>query len=207
MTPWLWAIILVLFGLSFWGPYVHLLGDDSNLAPLYAFVVGVLSQHLIRRLPDIRPWLMTSIALLSIVLFWYCGKKNQTAPVLLIECLAAASLVVAVTREQLPFFKPLDFWPVRFYGRISYSFYLLHVLGILLASRLLGAAGLSVTGLPVSAQVVVTTLMAVLVTTAPAYLFWRFIEVPGISLGLRIGAAYAREPRLRDFNRTRVSST
>ena len=36
------ALIVVLFGLSFVGPYVHLLGGFTNLAPLYAFVVGVL---------------------------------------------------------------------------------------------------------------------------------------------------------------------
>ena len=37
-----WAVIGVLFALSFWGPYVHLLGGVTNLAPLHAFVVGCL---------------------------------------------------------------------------------------------------------------------------------------------------------------------
>ena len=38
----LWILITVLLALSSWGPYVHLLGGFANLAPLYAFVVGVL---------------------------------------------------------------------------------------------------------------------------------------------------------------------
>jgi peptidoglycan/LPS O-acetylase OafA/YrhL len=37
--------------------------------------------------------------------------------------------------------KPLDFSAVRFYDRISYSLYLLHLLDILLASRIAGIAG------------------------------------------------------------------
>src|SRR5260370_15098675 len=38
----LWGLAAFLFGLSFWGSYVHLLGGFTNLAPFYAFVVGVL---------------------------------------------------------------------------------------------------------------------------------------------------------------------
>ena len=37
--------------------------------------------------------------------------------------------------RHMALFKPLDFKLVRFYGRISYSFYLLHPLGILFAYR------------------------------------------------------------------------
>src|ERR1700704_5182903 len=66
-APWLWAAILVLFGFSFWGPYVHALGDSTNLAPLYAFVVGVLAQHYGRRLSIIRPSVATVGAILSVI--------------------------------------------------------------------------------------------------------------------------------------------
>ncbi|WP_271619004.1 hypothetical protein [Bradyrhizobium sp. CCBAU 51745] len=38
----LFVLCAVLFSLSWWGAYVHLLGGVTNLAPLYAFVVGVL---------------------------------------------------------------------------------------------------------------------------------------------------------------------
>jgi hypothetical protein len=40
--PALWGVIATLVALSSWGPYVHLLGGFTNLAPLYAFVVGVM---------------------------------------------------------------------------------------------------------------------------------------------------------------------
>ena len=44
VTP-LWILVAILFGLSFVGPYIHLLGGFTNLSPLYAFTVGVLLHH------------------------------------------------------------------------------------------------------------------------------------------------------------------
>jgi exopolysaccharide production protein ExoZ len=189
-APWLWGLILILFGLSYWGAWVHMLGDATNLAPLYAFVVGVLAQHYGPRL-RLPPPLATLAALASIALFLYCGTRKQTAPILLLECLAAAWLVVAVAFHPLTVFRPLDFALVRFYGRISYSFYLLHVLGMLFASRI---AGTSLSGLPVSLGTVAMTLLTILLTTPAAYVFWRYIEMPGLNLGKRFVSSYTRAP-------------
>jgi peptidoglycan/LPS O-acetylase OafA/YrhL len=184
-VPWLWAVVLVLFALSFWGPYVHALGDASNLAPLYAFVIGVLAQQYGRRLSDTQPSAATIIAILSVLLFWYCGTSKQTAPVLLIECLSAAWLVLMVAWQPLAFFRPLDSGAVRFYGKISYSFYLLHVLGMLFANRLLALTMFPHMGLPISISAIVVTALSVLITTPAAYLLWRFVEVPCINYGKR----------------------
>jgi exopolysaccharide production protein ExoZ len=192
-TPWLWGTIAILFALSFWGPYIHLLGDATNLAPLYAFVVGVLAHRYERRLVDCPRAVATFAAFFSIVLFCYCGTRKQTAPVLMLECLCSAWLVMACARQPLALFCPLDVAVIRFYGRISYSFYLLHVLGILLASRILSATGASLSSLPVSVGAVAMTALSILVTTPVAYLFWRFIEVPGIAAG-RTFFAYPDRP-------------
>jgi Acyltransferase family len=78
-ASWLWAIIAVLFALSFWGPYVHALGDASNLASFYAFLVGVLAQHYGKRIAGIRPSVATIAALLSVVVFCYLGPKADRA--------------------------------------------------------------------------------------------------------------------------------
>ena len=184
-TSWLWAAILVLFALSFWGPYVHSLGDSTNLAPLYAFVVGVLTRHYGRRLSRLTPPSATLIAIGSVVLFCYCGTRKQTALVLLLECFSAAWLIALIAWCRLPIFRPLDCRPVRFYGKISYSFYLLHVLGIIVAYRLLSTFGLSFSGLPASVATVGVTALSVIVTTPAAYFSWRFIEKPFINFGRR----------------------
>jgi peptidoglycan/LPS O-acetylase OafA/YrhL len=182
-APWLWAAILVLFGLSFWMPYAHALGDSTNLAPLYAFVVGVLAQHYGRCLSDIRPSVATGAAILSVIIFCYCGNHKQPALILLLECFSAACLVTLIAWRPVALFKPLDLAPVRFYGKISYSFYLLHVLGMLFASRALTLAGVSLSGFPASVGTFTFTVLSVMVTTPAAYLSWRYIEMPFINFG------------------------
>jgi peptidoglycan/LPS O-acetylase OafA/YrhL len=81
-ASWLWAIIAALFALSFWGPYVHALGDTSNLASFYAFLVGVLAQHYGRRIAGIRPSVAAIAALLSVVFFLLPRhtKANRARP-------------------------------------------------------------------------------------------------------------------------------
>jgi peptidoglycan/LPS O-acetylase OafA/YrhL len=188
-VSWLWAAILALFALSFWGPYVHSLGDATNLAPLYAFFVGVLVQHYGKRLSDIQPSVATVAAILSVIAFCYCGTGKQTAPTLLLECLSAAWLVALIAWRPVPIFRFLDFAVVRFYGRISYSFYLLHILGIFFANRLLTVAAFQLSELPISVATIVVTLASVLITTPAAYLSWRYIEISFINLGKNFGGA------------------
>jgi len=105
-ASWLWAIIAALFALSFWGPYVHALGDSSNLASFYAFLVGVLAQHYGRRIAGIRPSVATIAALLSVLVFCYLGTRKQTAPVLMLECVCAACLVALIAWRPVALFAP-----------------------------------------------------------------------------------------------------
>jgi len=194
-TGWLWVMIVVLFFLSFWGPYVHALGDATNLAPLYAFIGGVLAQYYGRRLSHAPSSLAVSIiATLSVALCWYCGTRKQTAPILLVECLCAALLVASIAWRPLAIFKPLDLGVVRFYGKISYSFYLLHVLGMLFATRLLGLAKFPISELPISVATVIVTIVSILLITPAAYLSWRFIEIPFVSFGKNIGLRLVQAP-------------
>jgi peptidoglycan/LPS O-acetylase OafA/YrhL len=194
-TVWLWGMIAVLFLLSFWGPYVRALGDATNLAPLYAFIVGVLAQHYGRRLSLVPSSLVVSIiAILSVVLFWYCGTRKQTAPILLIECLCVAWLVASIAWRPVAIFQPLDFSVVRFYGKISYSFYLLHVLGMLCATELFSLTRFPVTELPISIATVTVTIASILLVTPAAYLSWRFIEIPFINFGKNIGPRLVQVP-------------
>jgi exopolysaccharide production protein ExoZ len=187
------VLIMVLFGVSFWGPYVHALGGATNLAPLYAFVVGVLVHFCGARIAGaINPKWAGPVALLVILVFCMCGVKKQTAPILMLECLSTATLVILIVwHPGAKVFTPLDFGLVRFYGQISYSFYLLHMLGIFFAGRLLNPMKFYASDPGLFAVTVLTTIAAILLVTPLAYLSRRFIELPFIALGRRLGATLA----------------
>ena len=184
----LWSLVAVLFGLSFWGSYVHLLGGFTNLAPFYAFVIGVLVHFKGARIASLAgPGLATAVGIAAIAVYIYCGAKKQTAPILMIECLSAATLVALIAgRPAMALFRPLDLGPVRFYGRISYSFYLLHMLGLAFAFRFFDQM-VNATGVPLSVATIFLTLASILITTPGAYLSWRFVELPGIEYGRSLG--------------------
>lgn len=163
------VLSVALFGASFYGPYVHLLGGFSNLAPLYAFVFGVLLHFAVVR--GVSPPHTALIALPSMLLLLCCGLRKQTAPIILLEAASAGGLIFSIaTQRSSLIFSALDFAIVRFFGRISYSFYLLHPIGLALAIRTAPSYG----GL---------IFLCALAYTAPmAWLSWRLAEVPFLRL-------------------------
>ena len=186
-TP-VWCLVAVLIALSFWGPYVHLLGGFTNLAPLYAFVVGLLLQSggAAPGLASQAPWSSRSswatfVAAVAFAVMVIVAVRKQTAVTIAFETLCASVLtcLAAFGPRNLAVLRSFDLDIVRFYGRISYSFYLLHVIGLSIAVRLL----------PFEQQPAIRAatlfLAALAITTPAAWLMWRFVEVPFIDLGRR----------------------
>lgn len=181
-----WLLVAILATLSFWGPYVHLLGGATNLAPLYAFLVGLLLQsggtlpsnasH--SALPPPRATLVVSAAF---VVMFIVSVRKQTAVTIAFETLCASVLIyaAAVGPRALAVLRPFDLDVIRFYGRISYSFYLLHVIGLALAAGLLPSEQQPVM------RAVSLFLAALMITTPAAWLMWRFVELPLIEIGRR----------------------
>jgi peptidoglycan/LPS O-acetylase OafA/YrhL len=87
---------------------------------------------------------------------------------------------------------------VRFYGKISYSFYLLHFPVMhALASLTLNRIPVQWIRLhPVVASFYIAV-ASVLVVTPLSYLSWRFIEVPGIELSKRL---FGRRKKMVEVN-------
>jgi len=194
------ALSVVLFGLSFWGSYVHLLSHVANLAPLYAFVAGVLLQMHGKAIADrLGSKAFLSIAIAAAILFLFCGTRKQTAPVIALECLSSSVLVLLIAfRPSAHVFAALDLSSVRFYGRISYSFYLLHPIGISLAIRAFDASVL-----PTVFSIIVATTLAVGITTPIAWISWRFIEKPFVVFAKR---AYGRGPAMTELTGPRKAA-
>ncbi len=161
----------ILFGLSFWGAYVHLLGGVTNLAPLYAFLVGVLLHFLSVDARRLSPML----AIGALALFVSCALRKQTAPLILAEVLSSAVLIFSIASDaHSRIFGLLRLRPIRLLGQISYSFYLLHPIGLSLANRL-------------GSESSMTLFSFGLIFTVPiAWLSWRFVEQPFIAVGKSI---------------------
>jgi peptidoglycan/LPS O-acetylase OafA/YrhL len=72
------AVIAILFGLSFVGQYVHALGGATNLAPLFAFVVGVLVHFRGASIAAaIHPAWAGPAGLVAILAFCICGTRHR----------------------------------------------------------------------------------------------------------------------------------
>lgn len=192
----LWVVIAVLFGLSWIGQYAALLGEGTTIAPLYAFVFGMLLHF---RGGAFAPLLAsrwaTPAALLSVSAFSVCSVLKQTGWTLMIECLSATLLVGLIAYgPRLSIFRPLDWRVVRFYGRISYSFYLLHPMSLWLAGEAALRLQHAAPGLPVTAVAVLTGVLSVALVTPVAWLCWAAVEMPAIRLGRRARAANPAAP-------------
>ena len=163
------TVSALLFGLSFFEAYVHLLGGATNLAPLHAFITGVLLHFAVAE--GYRTRFVAFIALSAFLVLIACGLHKQTSPLILGESLASGALIFLITTNPAStLFAVLDWPPVRFVGRISYSFYLLHFIGLSLALRCAPQSTLVLFGL------------GVLFTIPIAWISWRGVEVPFMKL-------------------------
>jgi peptidoglycan/LPS O-acetylase OafA/YrhL len=87
---------------------------------------------------------------------------------------------------------------VRFYGRISYSFYLVNPLTLLVYWNSPDALGRLVlgSGIPGIGSALIMFVTSVAVTTPIAWLMYRYVERPGISIGKSIAARLLAESPL-----------
>jgi peptidoglycan/LPS O-acetylase OafA/YrhL len=178
------TIAVVLFGLAFTGQFTKSLGDDTNLAPLFAFPVGILVHFVGRELAaKLKPWAVTLAAVASVLIFSACTSFKPTGTwTLLVQCLSAATLVMLIAyRAEAAIFAPLDLAVVRFYGRISYSFYLLHPLALWSTTWSTLYVIRQFPAMPVTLILVAAFLGSLAMITPLAWLSWRFAELPAMN--------------------------
>lgn len=186
---------LILVALSFVGQWDGALGGGRTpLGPLYAFVFGILTARIGRRLVSGPRTRFAGALFLGATLLFYgsrplLGAGSKWSP--LGEAVAAAVLIAVLAyADNSRFARPLD-WPfLRLCGRVSYSFYLLHplTLTVIWAIPASIAAALNA-GVPSLLIALVLAIASIGVILPVAWLNWRFVELPGIALGRRLAVA------------------
>jgi peptidoglycan/LPS O-acetylase OafA/YrhL len=117
------------------------------------------------------------VALFLILLIEKSGGNVNFRPLI---ALAYGALLVGcgLWRPRL-----LERGPLRFYGKISYSVYLLHPLVLFHASPIFRAVLVRLSG---TAAYFACLFIAYVLVTTLGYLTYRFVEAPGIKLGTRV---------------------
>ena len=184
------APFCLLAALSFWKPWTHLIGGP-NLGVIYAFVLGMAAFLVAPRLIErYSPRIVTIVLMGAAALFLasrpVLGYASNWAA--LAEAIFGA-IVVAV----LAFGHPrglatlLDRRLTRFFGRISYSFYLVHPLTLMVIwkvpSLLTAVITIGVPAIVVAAFLFVVSAAAV---TPLAFTMYRWVERPGVAAGRKL---------------------
>ena len=184
------AFLLLVISVS--RPYKHVIAHGSYVTFFYLFVAGVglhrIGPRLIKWIGRNKlPWFVAAMLILLFLPRSQLGSMSRWAR--FAECMAAAGLiaVLAYGPPASRLSRVLNLSLFRFYGRISYSFYLLHPLTLIVlwaipgqVSRLLDA------GIPAVFISLSLTIVSVALITPLAWLSWRFIEIPGIAAGRRL---------------------
>ena len=185
-----WALICVVVG-TIAGRFLS--AEAETLSVIGTFGVGfLLAKHRhelvewYRSQPVARRGLIaaTGVGLYTIaphlpVLLFHFRVIPITAGALLLTVVALGSPLAG---------RFLGLGPVRFLGRVSYSFYLYHAIVIIAVLH----AGYG--RVPVGVLLVATAF----ITTALAWVSYAFVERPGIALGRRLTAGAARPARTMD---------
>jgi peptidoglycan/LPS O-acetylase OafA/YrhL len=178
---------LLLLGLVVWS----FLGHGNLSAWLFMFYLGFL-------VPQVGPglmrgwltgrWVAAGVAPVAWVLV--CATLSILGGSLgnLVEGTAAALFICALLYgPEFWWFRILDWAPTRFYGRISYSFYLYHMVCLYFTAKL--ALRLCPVSTMVSYAILSGALLLAFSTVVATFLAWlshRFVEVPGIEFSKRL---------------------
>lgn len=196
----LWTVAILLYWANFNKAFSFAFSDfiDPNLRffrLMYAFPAGMLILPLLERfdLKRLPPLVRITYPLLGIALIFlsvYIFGKTSLFRVLgevIGTCMVIAGVILGLNQRLGTI---LDRKIFRFYGRISYSFYLLHPLSFILFWNMPDQfETILQAGYPAPIVALGLMLLSLAMVTPLALFSYAFIERPSIRLGRRIVAA------------------
>ena len=186
-------VAVLLLAPSIGRPYRYLIDHGGFVTFFYLFVVGIGTHRIGPRLIDwigrrgLITWFIAAMLLLFFLPRSQLGDMSRWAR--FAECIAAAGLIAVLVYGPRPtrLSRVLNSPLFRFYGRISYSFYLLHPITLMVLWAIPAQlAGFLDAGVPAVLICLALTIISITAITPLSWLSWRFIEIPGIAAGRRL---------------------
>lgn len=189
-TVALFALAVILTSLSFSGDWNRLMGRVSITEPLYAFVFGVITYATGRRVVErVDPRYHGLCMAGAVLVFFYAGPVLGSSKYVMVAKITAAAVLIGFLAfgQNRTASRMLGVSAVRFLGRVSYSFYLLHPLTLTVIWHQPTFFGTLVkAGIPTGVLILGLSIASTLAVLPLAYLSYRFVELPGIALGRRL---------------------
>lgn len=205
----IYTAAIVLSIMIYWRPWYTLLALPSGpprAAFMYAFIYGMAAFDLSKRLRTVS-WRMTAFGLgVATPLFFAAPFLSYRYGDLIQAGCAATIIVGLVSRNKGWWTDFLRLPQLRFLGRVSYSFYLLHPLTLAVIWYMPETFGkIIAAGVPLPLLCVFLWVATSAVMLPLAQLSYRFIELPGLALGRTVLSLYnsRREGILRSLTAPR----
>ena len=181
---------LILLGLSFTSIWNHLIGQPFSLGQLYAFLAGMAAflygKQFVKGMRYPGLWLMFAIAAFAATRPLVGWSSYWT---ILLESLFGSAIVALLAFSGFRFSRGLFGRTVEFYGRISFSFYLLHPLTLIPLANTSALTTLLQSGVHPLILAALIFVISTIATTPFAWAQWYFVEQTGIWLGRRLPIA------------------
>ncbi len=182
---------------KFWYEYDPFGTTWSRTAYIHAFLFGSLAFLYGKDVVDFVKW-RGALLLIGVVAFFFAvpvivGTQNPISyrstiisVAIIVQSAAAAIIVAVLAFGSVRSARFLDSNVLTFFGRISFSLYLLHPITLMLLWSQQDSTGIAPIvigylvgwGIPNAFVAVILTVASILFITPLAYIFWRFIEMP-----------------------------
>jgi peptidoglycan/LPS O-acetylase OafA/YrhL len=182
------VMCLVLMGLSFSRTWQHAIEGVHQFGLVFAFIPGVIAYvaapAVLQRCPPLVARLLLVLAVAAFLLTRPLVGYLSNWSVVLESVFGAVAVALLAFSNVDKRNRLLDASVTRFYGRISYSFYLVHPLALIAKEPVTALIGLALAlHLTEGGTAVMVLAASALAVTPLAYAMYRWIERPAIAIG------------------------
>jgi peptidoglycan/LPS O-acetylase OafA/YrhL len=182
------VLFFCLAALSFWGPWNRVIGAPNLFGTIHAFIPGVAAFFLAPKLLKGCSPRIATLTLAGTITGFLASRPilgvGSHWAVLSEAVFGAIAVAILAFGHPGGFGRMFDVSLIRFFGRISYSFYLLHPLTLMVMWKMPHVLANAIkAGLPVLVVAIVLFVASTAAVTPLAFATYRWVERPGVTAG------------------------